>query len=510
MKTVLIVLDTLRRDYLQIHGNPWVQSPNISRLARSGLTFDNHWVGSLPCIPARREFMTGRYNFIYRGWGPIEPYDDTLPNELRKKRVFSHLLTDHYHYFELGGENYHTSFDTWEFFRGQEKDPWVSLVDRVALPEGWLPHRTQNHLNRMVQQQEEDFSGPRTAMAAMQWLEANRKADDWFLQVEIFDPHEPFYCTEKYRKMYGDTWNGPVFDWPPYDIVKESPAAIEHIRKCYAGLLTMTDHWVGRIFSKLEELGLWEDTLVVLTTDHGTMLGEHQYWMKWYMPLYNEIARIPLIVKLPGLAKAGTRVPVLTQTIDIMPTILDFHGCPPPPHVHGKSLRAAMEGRPIREDAILGYFGMAMNITDGRYIYFRNPVRPDGGPLYAYTAMPSGGVAIWYPREVHGRIEMGRYFGHTYNMPLYKIPEQGKVPRALPGQPDYVARHELYDVLADPQQDDPLHNPDVEAHFVKRITAHLKACEAPEEHFVRLGISSQTGVATPADQAVTRAQLQVV
>src|SRR5262249_18577465 len=163
-----------------------------------------------------------------------------------------------------------------------------------------------------------------TAAAAVEWLADNRGADHWFLQVELFDPHEPFYCTEEYRRLYGDTWEGPLFDWPSYQLVSESPEAVEHIRKCYAGLLTMTDRAVGRILDQLDEGGLWEDTLVVFTTDHGTMLAEHDYWMKNFMPLYCEIVRIPLIIHLPGGQRAGSRVSALTQTIDLMPTFLDY------------------------------------------------------------------------------------------------------------------------------------------------------------------------------------------
>ncbi len=488
MKTLFIVLDTVRRDYLQAYGNTWVQTPALTRLAERSVLFDNHWVGSLPCMPARREFMTGRHNFLYRGWGPIEPYDDTLPRELRRQNVFTHLLTDHDHYFELGGENYHTCFNTWEFFRGQEHDPWVSLVDRIALPEHLGQLGAQNWHNRTRQRKEEEFSGPRTALAAVDWLQANQGADDWFLQVELFDPHEPFYCTDKYREMYGDTWDGPFFDWPSYDIVRESPEAVAHIRKCYAGLLTMTDHWVGKILETLDALGLWQDTLVLFTTDHGTLLAEHDYWMKNQMPMYNELVRIPLMVHLPGDERAGQRVQALTQTIDLMPTFLDYHGCPLPPHVQGKSLRQAIEGGVLREDGIFGYFGMALNLTDGRYVYFRNPVNADAGPLHAYTAMPVGGLNSWYPREVHDRMEMGRYFGHTYNMPLYKIPVKGAPPRPLPGEESYVGRHQLYDILNDPEQREPLNDPEMEARFVERIAAHLQAYEAPPEQYARLGI----------------------
>src|SRR5262249_48102457 len=154
------------------------------------------------------------------------------------------------------------------------------------------------------------------------------------------------------REMYGDTWDGPLFDWPDYDVVRENPAAIEHVRKCYAGLLTMTDHWVGKVLETLDDVGRGDDTLVVFTTDHGTMLAEHQYWMKNYMPMYCEITRIPLVMRLPGGERAGERVAALTQTIDLMPTFLDFHGCPLPPHVYGRSLRGALAGEALRQDGI--------------------------------------------------------------------------------------------------------------------------------------------------------------
>ena len=489
MKSLFIVLDTVRRDALTAYGNNWIKTPHLTRLAQRSIVFDNHWVGSLPCMPARREFMTGRHNFLYRGWGPIEPFDDTLPQELRKQQVFSHLLTDHYHYFELGGENYHATFDTWDFFRGQEHDPWASFVDRLAMPEHLGKLTQQNVHNRIPQQEEEEFSGPRTVQAAINWLAENKYADNWFLQVELFDPHEPFYCTAKYREMYGDTWDGPLFDWPDYTEVRESPEAVEHIRKCYAGLLTMTDHWLGKLFDQLDALNLWDDTLIVFTTDHGTMLAEHDYWMKNYMPMYNEIVRIPLIVHLPGGAEAGRRVTSLTQTIDVMPTFLDFHGCVPPPYIQGQSLLRAINGETLRRDGIFGYFGMALNITDGHYVYMRNPVNEDAGPLYAYTAMPSGGLRQWYPRESYDRVEMGRYFGHTYNLPLYRFPVQGQLPKAHADEASYLARHQLYDILADPQQAAPLHDPEREAYFASRIVEHLQAYEAPPEQYTRLGLT---------------------
>jgi len=103
-------------------------------------------------------------------------------------------FTCSYHYFEIGGENYHTSFDTWEFMRGQELDAWVSMVKEVDLPKhlGWAWQ--QNWKNRTKYFQEEQFSGYRTVDSAIEWLKTNGKQDNWFLQVELFDPHEPYSC----------------------------------------------------------------------------------------------------------------------------------------------------------------------------------------------------------------------------------------------------------------------------------------------------------------------------
>ncbi|HUX87008.1 MAG TPA: sulfatase-like hydrolase/transferase [Chloroflexota bacterium] len=494
MKVLFVILDTLRPDYLEPYGSTWVKTPNIARLAEQSVVCDNHWVGSLPCMPARREFMTGRHNFLERGWGPVEPFDDVLPNLLRQtqpKGVFSHLITDHYHYFYLGGEGHNNSFSTWQFERGQESDFWVSRVDAPALPEnmGRLKDRPQNALNRLAQREEHEFSGPRCVQHAMRWLDENQGSDDWFVQLELFDPHEPFYVVQEYLDMYEDKWDGPIYDWPDYGVATDSPEAIEHIRKCYAALVTMTDHWLGKLWDKLDRLDLWKDTMVVLTTDHGTMLGEHQYWMKNMMPVYNEIARIPLIVHLPGSQRAGSRVSALTQTTDVMPTFLDYFSAPVPPHLHGTSLRPSIEANQSVHDSIIyGYFGMALNATDGRHTYFRNPVKEEA-IVHAYTSMPTQ-FHGFMPREELADAEMGRFLGHTYNIPVYKIPTKGRPPHRHEHGPngEYVAVHELYDVAADPNQERPLNDSALETHFQDLMRTHLERVKAPEGHLERLGL----------------------
>ena len=117
----------------------------------------------------------------------------------------------------------------------------------------------------------------------------------------------------------------------------------------------------------------------------------------------------------------------------------------------------------------------------------RNPINKESSPLHAYTAMPIRGLRSWFPRDLHDKMEMGRYLGHTYNIPLYKIPQKGGVPHAHKGDPSYIGRHELYSLPAAPDAA-PITDPKLDAHFAQRIVEHLKLIGAPAEQLTRLGL----------------------
>ncbi len=103
--------------------------------------------------------------------------------------------------------------------------------------------------------------------------------------------------------------------------------------------------------------------------------------------------------------------------------------------------------------------------------------------------MPTGGLKTGYPGVVYDKVEMGRYYGHTYNLPLYKIPTTGKVPKHHPDEASYAGRNQMFDILEDPAQNHPMHDTARESRFIERITHHLKSCEAQTEQYTRLGIS---------------------
>lgn len=492
MRTLVILLDTLRRDYLPCYGNTWVRAPNIQRLADRGTVCDNHYAGSLPCMPARREILTGRQNFLHTPWGGLEPYDDSLPALLRQHGVHSHICTDHYHYFHRGGENYVDEFSTWDFQRGQENDKWVSAVDQPALPEFAAPTKqnAQNWLNRERQRHEEDYSGPRTVMDAVRWLERNARQDQWFLQLELFDPHEPFMVPVEYLREYEDDWQGLPFDWPAYQECREAPDLIAHVRKRYAALLTMTDRWLGRVLDELERQGVFEDTLVILSTDHGTCLGEHGYWMKNHFPVYQQIAHIPLIVKQPGGTGGGGRTAALTQTHDLFRTVCKNHGVAPAPFAQGVAMQDALSGAASRTAALFGYFGMAANVTDGRHVYMRNPAAAANEPLFAYSALPCS-PALVRRREAYAQVETGRWFRFAHDLPLYRFPvdKPGAGLSHLHADAGGAGRHQLYDIIADSDQAHPCSDPAVEERMAGHLRRLMQDAEAPPEQFQRLGLA---------------------
>ena len=260
----MVMFDSLNRHMLPPYGCDWTHAPNFRRLAERTVTFDNSWICSMPCMPARRDLHTGRPNFLHRAWGPLEPFDDSVPRMLRDSGVSSHLVSDHYHYWETGGATYHTQYSTWQFFRGQEGDPWMGqaapapagpAAGQNASESDW--HR-QDRVNRGFMRREQDQPQSRTFAAGIDFLRRNSGEDDWFLQIETFDPHEPFFTQRHYRDLYpeliGDR-SAPLFDWPRYGPVTESRELVDQCRGRYAALLSMCDARLGDVLDEMDRLG---------------------------------------------------------------------------------------------------------------------------------------------------------------------------------------------------------------------------------------------------------------
>ena len=480
------MMDSLNRHLLNTYKESFIKTPNIDRLAKRGVVFDNHYSGSLPCMPARREMMTGRINFMEAPWGPIEPWDDCLPVELRKQKgTYSHMITDHYHYFHSGGEAYHTLFDTWEFERGQEGDLWHPLVKDPEIPEFKGKNRRAYWVNREFADLEDEsqYPTPRCFQRAIDFLDNNQQEDNWHLHLELFDPHEPFACPKKYLDMYNDTWDDRYhFDWPQYAPVDEEDEAVEHILKRYAGVLTMTDHWLGKLLDKMDAYNMWGDTILVFSTDHGHLLGEHGYWAKNYTYDYKELVHIPLIMCTPETAFSNKRIKALTQTIDIMPTLMAVHGAREPDNVHGQSLLHLLEEDKQHHEVVLyGYFGKDINIFDGRYSYCRQPII--GSTVYHHTAMPRE-YADFCDQELLKKAELGVFLKHTQGIPHFRMEKESYRHH---GAPDYNL---IYDLEEDPGQRTPIRDGKLEEVLEIKMIIAMKRCDAPKSEFKRIGVGN--------------------
>jgi len=490
MKAIMVMFDSLNRRLLPPYGCDWVQAPNFSRLAERAVTFDRSFVGSMPCMPARRELHTGRVNFLHRSWGPLEPFDDSMPALLKANGVHSHLCSDHYHYWEEGGANYHTKYATWEIARGQEGDPWIAdLRDSVPVPETLNQGRSgsawmrQDWVNRHhYGQAPETWPQAATFAEGERFLEFNHAEDNWFLHIETFDPHEPYHARQEFRDLYPHEYDGPHFNWPDYGPVTEEPAAVEHCRLENAALVSMCDHHLGRILDRMDRYDLWKDTLLIVNTDHGFLLGEHDLWAKCWAPFYNEVAWTPFFVWDPRLGVAGERRQSLVQTIDIAPSVLEFFGLPIPPDMEGRPLRGVIErDEPVREAGLFGLHGGHVNVTDGRYVYMRAPAEGAANePLYNYTHMPAHMRTPFSLEELRA-VELADPFPFTKGCPTMRTPGRGWGCR-------HAFRTMLFDIGADPRQEHPLDDPAVEARMVRLLVQCMRANHAPAEQYQRLGL----------------------
>lgn len=486
MRSVLILMDTLIRKYLKTYDEKAEGiTPCMDSFVKDCIRFDNHFIASAPCMPARRDILTGRMNFLERGWGSIEPFDVTLPGELRKNGIFTHITTDHDHYFETGGENYCQIFNTWDFHRGQENDPWVSRVKpSFAEPDTYGRKTMQHVLNHSEYvKAEEEYPTPKTFRSACEWAMANKGCDDFFLMVESFDPHEPFDAPENYHELYGDDYVGKEYNWPSYEPVTEPADAVEHMRKSYLATLTMADKWLGKFIDSLKKNDLYEDTLIILTTDHGHMLGEHGFSGKNFMHAYNEMTHIPLFMKMPHEENAGCIRNELTQNIDLMPTLLSYHNCVIPERVLGKNLLDEKETP--REQVIYGWFGRAVNVCDGRYTYFHAPANKNNKPCYQYCAIPTS-LGRFYGEDYADKMEMGRFLPYT-NYPVYRIEVDNE--KDCMGDIKYVMESQLFDMESDYEQMSPLTDRKVEEEMCRKLVAGMKEAQAPEEQYSRLGLT---------------------
>ena len=388
MNIIMIMIDSLRWDHLGCYGNDWIETPNIDRFAQDAVIFENAYPEGLFTLPVRTSLFTGNFTLNNRAWAYLTNFDVTLSEILDEYDYTSAFITDVYHYFKPNG-NFHRGFHSWNFIRGQECDAYISTPHGKDLNNYMKPAMKGTIVHRLLDQYlrntahfktEEDYFASRVFNEAIRWVENNHQHHEKiFMMVDGFDPHEPWDPPPPFDTKYTDpNYRGPKLIQPKYGPVDwMTKEELKYVRGLYAGEVSFVDKRVGLFLDKLSELGLMENSLILLLSDHGHPHGDHGTIMKTPQNLYSELIRIPLMVRFPDKQYAGKRIGAPIQIADIAPTLLDIIGqkketlC-----MQGQSFLPIITGKEskIRDFAYVGIFGNEDRcIRDEEWSYIHRP-----------------------------------------------------------------------------------------------------------------------------------------
>ena len=385
MNIILLISDTFRYDNLFDRAEVPVDTPHLDAFADRAVSLSRLYTGSYPTIPHRTDLTSGRFGWPWYGWQGLESCTaNHAPKILAQAGYVSQLICDCPHLFPAG---FARGFSAAHQIRGQEADVHLTRMN-VPITHAMPPEKTRSSLhfhNRnlpdLSEWQNSDWRGeadcfaPRTAELAVRWLEENYAYDPLFLWVDFFDPHEPWDPPEyMVRKYDGGDYDGPAMIHPNYGHASDyTPAELKNLRAHYCAEAELVDRWVGRVLQKIDDLNMWDNSIVVFTSDHGMSLGEHERTGKSnlntnddrFWPLYGEIAHIPFMIAAPGL-QGGREVDAILHPADILPTLIDLAGLDVegPEPFHGVSFADLLRGRgePFRDVAITS---CRMRLVDG-------------------------------------------------------------------------------------------------------------------------------------------------
>lgn len=435
MNIILLVFDSLRKDCVGCYGQqpPWgkVHTPHLDALAKESLVMDAMYPESLPTLPTRRALYTGKrvypfHNSDFRlkgdfvgatGWGPIPEDQDTLAEALKASGYKTCLVSDVYHQFKPS-KNYWRGFDQWTFLRGQETDGqrsgpepteeelyyWLPKEYHTEFRTGFIRQCLKNMHDRT---KEEDYFAPRVLAESARWLEQNRDADNFFLTIESFDPHEPWFVPEHYRKMY-DPDDGPEWVISGYlDTATMPPELLRRAQANYSGLVTMCDRWFGYLYDTMRTLGLLENTILIVTADHGHSIGDNDFLGKRGYPSHPSVYDVPLLIRHPEGIGAGNRSDLMINHNDVAAQVLDFAGASIP--MDGKPFwKAALGGGPGHRDHITVGWNATITVTDGKW-WLNCKIDSTGAFLHDIEKDPSlnVNVADQHPEQVKRLYKLG-------------------------------------------------------------------------------------------------------
>ncbi len=446
MNVIGIMLDSFRQDHISFYNQgqpvfeevPFCQTPNLDAFAEECIVFDNAYPEALPTIPVRTQLFTGQRTLPYRPWQPLTKEDVSVAEILRAADYKCALISDCYHY-RAPGMNFHRGFDVYRWIRGQEYDPWTSHTPRRSVDEYVNSNYTETWRGRVAQflantdrfAQEKDWFPAQVVTESVDWLTRNRGLQNIFIWIDSFDPHEPWDPPLRFDRYTDPEYQGKRLILPMGGLAETwaTPEEIDYVRGLYAGEAAFVDHWLGQLFSALKDLGYYYDSVIMVIADHGHPLADHGKFLKGGDRMYNELLKVPFMIRLPG-GEGARRTSAILQFHDILPTLLGLLGMENnATSMHGRSFLPVLRGdADTHRDIIITGYHQAVDrcVRDAIWSYIQ---RPPGEPdeLYHLVEDPKEQINLidQYPEEARRLAStFGSYFKNSAQTEVKGI--QGK------------------------------------------------------------------------------------
>jgi arylsulfatase A-like enzyme len=371
-----------------------IHTPNIDRLAATGIRFTNAFACTPVCSPSRMTYMTGTLPSTHGVQDWLAPEDSSGPTARR-------WLAGHRTYTELLAQKGYRLGMCGKWHMGEDDKAQAGFEYWASVPGGSGPYRNAEFVVNGKPTKVPGFKTDAVGDFAIDFLNRQTKDHPFYLLIPFYAPHTPYnYLPETYRAPYADAQfscfpDSPMSPWQNPELAdlhgKREP------KLAYSALVTAADANVGRIVKRLEELGFREDTLVVFTADQGWNAGQHGVWGKGNgtvpFNLYEESLRVPLIWNHPGRIAAGKTVDALVSSYDYFPTILDYLGvsAPADPKRAGRSYADFVRGKsPHWRDRLYFEYGYVRGLRTRNLKYIE---RADGWPTEMFDLEADPGEA---------------------------------------------------------------------------------------------------------------------
>lgn len=366
LNILLITLDQFRGDSLSCAGHPVVRTPNLDRLAAGGVRLARHYSQSAPCSPGRASLYTGLYQMNHRVVANGTPLDRRFDNIAKAARragyapaLFGYTDQSIDPRDARGASDERLSnydgvlpgFDEVCGLRPGRPDPWTEWLRGLGYA---LPDDAMEVIATESSRPEELSLSAFLTDRFVDWLDT--RDAPWFAHLSHFRPHEPFAAAGRFASLYDPEdmpapiaaadnrhWLHEGFLRHPLLAAPKDPDAVRRMKAQYYGMVSEVDHQLGRVWDALERLGMWDNTLIVATSDHGEQLGDHGLIQKF--GFFEASYHILGVVRDPRPGKSrGTTVEAFTENIDFFPTLCEAMGEPIPAQCDGLPLTPLLNG----------------------------------------------------------------------------------------------------------------------------------------------------------------------